>query len=97
MQSKQPFKAMKIEVDKPEEYDHKNLAEKIKYIIMNRYVFGELHAGAALLSMLSACYETCSHLCCPGSELQAGAKEDAVKALETHITEMGRLKERMSN
>ena len=97
MQSKQPFKAMKIDVDKLENNDHKNLSDKLKYIVMNKYVFGDLNAGAALLSMLSACYETCAHLCCLGSELQAGAKEDAVKALETHITEMGRLRERMVN
>ena len=35
MQSKQPFKAMKIDVDKLENNDHKNLSDKLKYIVMN--------------------------------------------------------------
>ena len=96
MQNSQPFKAMKIDIDTSDN-DHKKLSEKLKYIVLNRYAFGELNAGVALLSILSACYETCAHLCCLGSELQAGAKENTVKALETHITEMGRLKERMVN
>ena len=96
MQNSQPFKAMKIDIDTSDN-GHKNLSEKLKYIVLNRYTFGELDAGVALVSILSACYETCAHLCCLGSELQAGSKEDAVKALETHITEMGRLKERMVN
>jgi len=96
MQNSQPFKAMKIEIDTHEK-DHNKLSDKLKYIVLNKYVFGELNAGVALLSMLSACYETSSHLCCLGGELQSGSKENAVKALEAHITEMGRLKERMVN